>query len=332
MFKKHHNPSTNESRDNFIRQLREQKSRHEYEYKELANKLENCKYNDYPNRRCHEHRLCPRCNYNNETARWKRTGFNKTSALLAAGAIPISMRGSVPECTDIKQAISHLLHAIEAFCLPFKSCYSMRASDPRSRSVVSGRYGIHIDRGSVQGTWHAHMHMVIWLRPGSIRSVDLVKSLLKASWIASSGCSSNGVYLRRFFQHKPVIKSTLKLHRYLDKTYLASVAYLTPDEYLTIEAAMRNRRHTQEFGIWTKTLRTQGRLEQLDITHEEVDRLLRDGEIRRIRRNRTSPPAIQEHTTFQLRHDVEHVEFPVFPDDHGVWSAIVNAYRMSLVE
>jgi len=136
------------------------------------------------------------------------------------------------------------------------------------------------------------MHMVIWLRPGSIRSVDLVKSLLKASWIASSGCSSNGVYLRRFFQHKPVIKSTLKLHRYLDKTYLASVAYLTPDEYHTIEAAMRNRRHTQEFGARTETLQAEARLDDLDITPEEVDRLLHDGEIKRIRRNNASTSSL----------------------------------------
>jgi hypothetical protein len=278
--------STKFARTIFVDQLREEVENltpDMIRYENLAEKLDHCRCMEFTGKRCQVRELCPNCNYHYQVQRWRTAGFNKTRGLISAGAIPLWMRGSVLGQEDVALGIANLLQAIQAFKAPFLASFTTKATDLRSRSVISGIVGIHVSRGHLG--WHPHAHMLIWLKPGPAALIQLIKKILKKHWILSADCDDNGVRIYDTYENRSMYRNVSRIHQYIAKPYLESVKDLQPDEYFKIKRAMNKTFHVQEFGLRTDSLFKNDHLEPLDVTRQEIVAWLNDGVLPRRKPN-----------------------------------------------
>lgn len=142
----------------------------------LAQQLTDCRCWVRSRGFCGLDRICEACNSRMRARRWRKHYKAKVKDLHKACASPVSVTIRLDARGGLRASKLEMQLAVEAFLEPFMTSYTRRKSNPLSRAVVAGNYGIQVD--SVQRTWL--LLALLWIPSGTNRQIELAMNLIRS--------------------------------------------------------------------------------------------------------------------------------------------------------
>ena len=240
---------------------------------------------------CKEALLCYRCNARAQGVKWRNGGKKKATAMIEVGALPLWVRLRVQNGPDLSRQYRSMRERLDVFIAPFQASYSLRRTDLYTQLLLGGDYGFHFAR--FEELWDVHVHLIIWLRPGTKQQHKMVIKLLRRHWDLVGGADKE-IDIRRTYTNpeKSMVENVHRLLNYTSKVLDVDAA----EDVIAVKALLKDRKSIRmgRFGVQVASL-VDG-VEQLELSKHQVSELMTNGTIQRRRKHK---PAATKHPYVQ---------------------------------